>query len=134
LNAPQLITTRLGWLEKNLGYSIRSRVSAATLRSAVSGPFRGQVAGLRLDAPTVSVLHFREKVVRVGEAKRALLELREADLSEPAIAFCWDLTEEARLALTEKNVLIARTSFGWTEQSYDDIRVYIGSRVKRPQM
>lgn len=110
-------------------------MSAATLRSAVSGPFRGQVAGLRLDAPTVSVLHFREKVVRVGEANRALLELREADLSEPAIALCYDLTEEARLALTEKNVLIvARTSFGWTEQSYDDIRVYIGSRVKRPQM
>ncbi len=95
-------------------------------REAIGKAFGQKVAELYVPNPLVSMyvvaLRFPDvKVIVSGEVRRALRKV--GDASGPALVVAHDLTTEARRIAADAGCdLITRSEFGWTDESYTEIR------------
>jgi hypothetical protein len=114
-----------------MSVTITRRVTKDRLRKVVPHTFRDLRGGLSAPEP-MTVIVFNDDVVISGILHRALHRLGD-DPAEPLVFVGADFTRESRQAVEERGAwIIARGDESWTDQSYEDVRTLIRSKVKSP--
>ena len=113
-----------GWLNGNMKPHVVHNLPAT--REAIEKAFGQKVGDLFVANPLVSeyaaVLRFPDvKVLISGDLRRALRKVQGT--SGPLLIIARDATVEARrLAADARYDLLTKGEFGWTDESYNEIR------------
>lgn len=114
-----------------MSITITRGVTKDRLRKVVPHTFKDLRGGLSSSEP-MTVIVFGHDVVTSGILRKALHRLGE-DYAEPLVFVGVDFTRESRQAVEERGAwIIARGDESWTDQSYEDVRTLIRSKVKSP--
>ena len=79
----------------------------------------------------MTVLVFDNRPVHSGALRKALHRIEGSH--ESILCVAPDFTTEARdLAATHKAHILSQSNFGWSDKSHEEIKIFIGSKVKKP--
>jgi hypothetical protein len=114
-----------------MSITITREVTKDRLRKVVPRTFKDLRGGLGAPEP-MTVIVFNNDVVTSGLLRKALHRLGE-DSAEPLVFVGAEFTRESRQAVEERGGrIITQADQTWTDQSHEDVRTLIGSKVKSP--
>ncbi|MCW1916511.1 hypothetical protein OJ996_23190 [Luteolibacter sp. GHJ8] len=112
--------------------TITKKVTKEKLAKILPRAYTDRWGSVNVPEP-ITVIVFDDSVVKSGTLRKALH--RVGDSLESLVLVGGDFTDESRAIASEiRAFLLAQSCYGWTDESYQQIRKIIGSKVKTPDL
>ena len=113
--------------------TITKRVTKEKLPKILPRPYAERCGAVSVPEP-MTVIVFDDSVVTSGTLRKALRRAGHVPVSSLVLAGP-DFTEESRaIAAAQGAFVLSGTYQGWTDQSHEEIRTLIASKVKTPDL